>query len=61
MKHCLSCLIYYMNSIFKDKKLRKVTHTVVDRANQRGVKILRKNMARAAQNRTPPHVVKSYC
>jgi len=31
------------------------------RANQSGVKMLRKKIARAAQNNTPPHVVKSYC
>ena len=37
-----------------------ITHTVVESANQRGVKILRKKMARAAQKSTPPHVVKSY-
>ena len=36
-------------------------HTVVERASQSGVKILRKKIARAAQNNTPPHVVKSYC
>lgn len=39
----------------------KATHTVVLRANQRGVKMLRKKMAKAAQNSTPPQVVKSYC
>lgn len=39
----------------------KAAHTVVLRANQRGVKMLRKKMAKAAQNSTPPQVVKSYC
>ena len=39
----------------------KAAHTVVLRANQRGVKMLRKKMAKAAQKSTPPQVVKSYC
>jgi len=30
-------------------------------ASQRGVKMLRKKIAKAAQNNTPPHEVKSYC
>ena len=36
-------------------------HTVVSSASQIGVKMLRKKIAKAAQNKTPPHVVKSYC